>query len=149
LPTKRFANGRGYGSRFTMLRALNRNSTADLEHWLRTTASTGVSHPKDGALICAHCGHLITTPERRFAVQGAHEHRFVNPAYVVFHIGCFSQAPGCASVGSPTSAFSWFAGYSWSVAVCAACGIHLGWRYSGPDTFYGLILSRLRAQPGA
>jgi hypothetical protein len=126
---------------------LNRLSSADLENRLRPWTREADPSPEDAALVCVHCGYPITTSEHRLAVQGAHEHRCVNPAQIVFHIGCFSQAPGCGSVGSPTSAYSWFAGYRWSVAVCAACGIHLGWRYTGPDTFYGLILARLRMRP--
>ena len=71
---------------------------------------------------------------------------FANPYGVVFAIGCFSGAPGCAAVGAPSPDFSWFPGTRWQVAVCAACGLHLGWRYAGgPEGgFYGLILDRLR-----
>jgi hypothetical protein len=100
-------------------------------------------------LCCVQCLHTITSDNRRMTVSGAHRHVFANPFGHVFEIGCFSDAPGCAVVGAPSPDFSWFTGTTWRVAVCAACGLHLGWRYeSGDRAFYGLILDRLR-RPGA
>lgn len=100
-------------------------------------------------LVCAVCRLMITAPSWRVAVAGSHRHVFANPQGHVFEIGCFAAAPGCAAVGSPTSDFSWFPGTLWHVAVCVACGLHLGWRYSQSDggTFYGLILDRLLLTP--
>lgn len=76
---------------------------------------------------------------------GRHEHSVRNPHELAFRIGCFADAPGCAQRGPATRAWSWFPGYSWQVAVCAGCHVHLGWRYRGadPESFYGLILNRL------
>jgi hypothetical protein len=92
---------------------------------------------------------MITAPSWRVAVDGSHRHVFANPHGHVFEIGCFAAAPGCAAVGSPTSDFSWFPGTLWQIAVCVACGLHLGWRYIQSDgvTFYGLILDRLLLTP--
>ena len=75
----------------------------------------------------------------------AHEHTFVNPHGIVHHIGCFAAAPGCVHVGVTESAFSWFPGWTWQVAVCARCRAHVGWifRCAGQQ-FHGLILAALR-----
>ncbi|HML54540.1 MAG TPA: cereblon family protein [Solidesulfovibrio magneticus] len=100
-------------------------------------------------LVCAACRLMITAPSWRMAVAGSHRHVFANPHGHVFEIGCFAAAPGCAAVGSPTSDFSWFPGTLWQIAVCVACGLHLGWRYIQSDggRFYGLILDRLLLTP--
>ena len=68
----------------------------------------------------------------------------MNPEGTVFVIGCFAQAPGCVAIGAPMLEWTWFPGCRWQVALCRACGEHLGWRYTGADTFHGLILERLR-----
>ena len=104
-----------------------------------------------GAWIrCGQCGQQITTADQRIEQGGAHEHRFENPAGIVFRIGCFRRAPGCRRVGEATLAWTWFPGHPWSVALCTTCGTHLGWSY-GPagnaSAFHGLILDRLNERP--
>lgn len=72
--------------------------------------------------------------------MGAHEHVRMNPAGFVFTIRCFSDAAGARAVGEPSSEFAWFPHYDWQVAVCRACGAHLGWWFSSVgDRFVGLI----------
>ena len=104
-------------------------------------ADTGGSNP----LRCAACDHPITERGYRTEMSGAHEHTFVNPAGFAYVIGCFVAAPGCAYTGQPETAFSWFPGWSWQIAICGHCRIHLGWIYrlSGQQ-FHGLILAALR-----
>jgi hypothetical protein len=89
---------------------------------------------------CKNCGYVITTPG--LAIE-PHEHTFRNPAGFSFHVLCYSDAPGAADVGTATSEACWFPGYSWTFAMCRQCRCHLGWWYSGPDRFAGLISTRL------
>jgi hypothetical protein len=98
------------------------------------------------AILCAGCGAVVTTLRHRIAVNGAHEHRFMNPAGMLFHIGCFAEAIGCRIVGPDSHEYPWFPGHAWRYAMCAACGQHLGWsfRSGGHDGFFGLVLCRLR-----
>jgi hypothetical protein len=100
---------------------------------------------EEKAVRCAQCGHGITSPRERIDVQGKHCHAFFNPHGIIFEIGCFRAAPGCGYTGRVTEEFSWFAGYGWKIAVCSACGAHLGWLYSaaGKESFHGLILDSL------
>ena len=80
-------------------------------------------------------------------MDGAHEHTFVDPAGFDYRIGCFNAAPGCAHIGHTESAFSWFPGWTWQVAVCGQCRAHLGWVYrNAGEQFHGLILAALRRE---
>ena len=89
---------------------------------------------------CMHCESDITKPT--LAIE-PHEHTFKNPAGHWFNVVCYSDAPGAANVGEPTTEASWFSGYAWSFAICIECKTHLGWWFNGPDIFAGLIASRL------
>ena len=104
-----------------------------------------VDAPDDDALRCIVCDHRITDRGYRMEMSGAHEHTFVNPGGFVHTIGCFVAAPGCAHLGPSETAFSWFPGWAWQVAVCASCRAHVGWifRCAG-EQFHGLILAALR-----
>ncbi|MFB6263876.1 MAG: cereblon family protein [Bradymonadaceae bacterium] len=96
------------------------------------------------ALYCANCGEEVTSRRRSTAVQGGFEHSCVNPAGILYRIGCFDRAPGCVPSGPRSSEFSWFEGYTWRVGHCRSCGVHLGWKFeSDTDAFFGLILDRL------
>ena len=107
----------------------------------RRDAGTGEAEP----IRCAACAHPITERAYRTEQLGAHAHTFVNPAGVAFAIGCFVAAPGCAYEGRTETAFSWFPGWSWQVAVCARCRTQLGWIYRlAGQQFHGLILVALR-----
>jgi len=105
----------------------------------------GIDRGGDDALRCGLCGHRISSTTYRTERGGAHEHTFVNPHGITHHIGCFVAAPGCAHIGRTETAFSWFPGWSWQVAVCGRCHTHLGWvfRCAG-EQFHGLILAALR-----
>lgn len=96
-------------------------------------------------LRCRSCGAPITTDEERTVIAGGSVHDRVNPAGIRFRFGCFRSAAGALVVGGPTSEHTWFPGYSWSFALCAACRVHLGWHFQGPGlpSFFGLIVDRL------
>jgi hypothetical protein len=99
----------------------------------------------DRALVCARCEAAITATRHRIAVAGSHEHRFMNPAGLLFHIGCFAQAIGSTVIGPDSLEYPWFAGFAWRYAMCASCACHLGWHFrsDGKADFFGLILERI------
>ena len=100
-------------------------------------------------LVCRQCGHAITRPDQGVSVDGAHRHTFANPHGVVYEIGCFDPADGCAGAGPASEEFTWFAGFFWRIAVCRRCQVHLGWRFESQGRrFYGLILDRLSISAG-
>jgi hypothetical protein len=106
-------------------------------------AELGAADPR--ALVCTVCRARITDEAHRIERAGAHAHTFANPHGFVHHVRCFAAASGLAEVGAAESAFSWFPGYTWQIADCAACRVHIGWvfRCAG-DVFYGLVAERLR-----
>jgi hypothetical protein len=103
------------------------------------------------AILCRACGFVVTTARHRMAVQGTHEHRFMNPAGFLYHIGCFAEAVGCVTVGPASHEYPWFPGFAWRLALCGGCRGHLGWHFRGEDGvgFFGLILDRLHEGDGA
>lgn len=93
--------------------------------------------------LCVACSKKITEDKERFPYDGETEFHFSNPDGYVFDIITFRTADGCSIEGNPTLEFTWFKDHSWSYATCSRCGLHLGWKYSGKYSFYGLIKSRL------
>ena len=92
------------------------------------------------------CGAAITRARDRILVEGRHEHTFVNPSAFEYRIGCFREAEGALLAGERSTFWSWFRGYSWSIALCGRCGAHLGWGFFREDSrFFGLILDQLSA----
>jgi hypothetical protein len=96
-------------------------------------------------ILCRRCGHLITRTSARITIQGSFQHSFANPHGLVYCIGCFSTAEGCAYAGPASTEFTWFKGYRWRIAVCGACLVHIGWLFvsDGGSRFNGLILDQL------
>jgi len=101
-------------------------------------------------LVCVRCHHPITDQGSRIEVAGSFEHHGANPHGFRFRFGSFSAAPGCVPTGEPSTFYSWFPGYSWQVASCALCSVHVGWLFRSADGhFYGLILDALREEPSS
>lgn len=55
-----------------------------------------------------------------------------------------SRATNTELTGAPSAEYSWFPGYTWTIAVCASCMAHVGWRFDAmrrnlrPQQFFGL-----------
>lgn len=97
-------------------------------------------------LLCSTCRSLITHEDQAISINGRHQHAFFNPAGIAFEIRCFQRAPGVRPQGTTSIEFSWFAGHTWQIVLCATCHTHLGWQFvgqAGSSEFYGLIASRL------
>ena len=110
----------------------------------QTTGSRAVE--ADRAWRCAACGKDVASDRDRIPLEGAPARTFVNPAGIEYVIAGFRDSPGCAVQGKSSPYWSWFAGFTWQLAGCAGCAVHLGWRFSSAsESFYGLILDRLIA----
>jgi hypothetical protein len=93
--------------------------------------------------LCAWCLNRVASEKDRFARDGKSEFSFKNPEGIRFDIITFSRTIGCREVGVPTLEYTWFPGHAWSCCVCDRCQMHLGWHYTGPSEFAGLIRSRI------
>ena len=96
-------------------------------------------------VLCASCGHGIAQQSDRIEVAGGFSHYFTNPFGLEYHVGCYADAPGCAISGAAMAADTWFPGFRWRLASCAACQQHLGWYFDQTEVyFYGLVLDYIR-----
>jgi hypothetical protein len=106
----------------------------------RVAAASGSA---EGDWLCAWCHNRVANECDRLEVSGQNEFTFKNPEGIRFEIITFSQTYGCRQSGAPTLQCTWFPGYAWSYCQCAECGQHLGWFYTGPDDFAGMIKARI------
>jgi len=93
--------------------------------------------------LCAWCLDRVARDKDRFSYDGRDEFVFTNPDGIRFEIITFSQTLGCHQSGVPTLEHTWFPAHAWSFCLCARCGQHLGWCYSGVHEFAALIKDRI------
>ena len=93
--------------------------------------------------LCAWCLNRVASEKDRFAYESESQFAFKNPNGILFQIITFTQTIGCQESGVPTLEHTWFAGHAWSYCACDRCRAHLGWYYSGPSDFVGLIRERI------
>ena len=120
----------------------NQNQIIDVDTQLEPGVRVKTELKSDDWL-CIVCNKKITSDKDRFEFNNQSEFQFTNPDRYYFNIITFCTADGCREMGEPTMEFTWFPGHSWSFAVCSRCSSHLGWKYRGEFSFYGLIKSRL------
>jgi cereblon len=85
---------------------------------------------------------------------------YCNPAGLVHDVLTVGEVfPNAVALeGDPSSEFSWFPGFAWTVAVCVRCRQHLGWQFTPEEAtttrtgsgvprsrFFGLTRARVRA----
>ena len=109
---------------------------------IQTRAQPGRSDPADDWL-CAWCLNRVASEKDRFFHNGRKEFSFRNPEGIRFNIFTFTRTLGCQPSGVPTLEHTWFPGYAWSGCLCDRCRTHLGWFYTGPTEFVGLIRDRI------
>jgi hypothetical protein len=144
-PLKEYRVGNPYTA--IPLEALQQFDNRLLKDVIREEDARDETDVQRNHILCKTCGNAITSEADSIAIYGSHEHTFVNPMGLTFHIGCFSNAGGCHIMGAPTAEYTWFPGFTWSYVVCSSCFTHLGWHYnSGGSGFFGLILDQLVRQ---
>lgn len=99
--------------------------------------------PPTHLVICRYCEAVLAYLSDAIEVSGQHEYVKINPFGHQHHFRCFSEALGCSLQGPREYADSWFPGYTWQLAICAACNSHVGWLFEGNNHFYGLINNRV------
>ncbi|XP_046970638.1 protein cereblon-like [Vanessa cardui] len=100
---------------------------------------------RKSVLCCSSCAVEIARREHIFAMssEGVHSN-YTNLGGYMHDIVTVSRASNTELSGAPSAEFSWFPGYAWTIALCAACLAHVGWRFDAqrrglrPQQFYGL-----------
>lgn len=126
--------------------ASDKTASAKVEPARRPRPATALATPK-GDWLGAGCLNRIANETDRFKYEGRAEFTFSNPEGIRFEIITFSQTLGCRETGVPTLEHTWFPEHAWSFCQCGRCQVDLGWFYSGPHDFVGLIRNRLVPGP--
>lgn len=111
--------------------------------------SKGVGGNGSKVYRCVACGSVVTHSDRIILVAGNTQHQHVNPEGIECDFYTFSSCPGAIALGEATEAHTWFPGYSWRVALCVNCGLHLGWHYEllsktqPPMEFWGILIAHV------
>ncbi|CAH0591500.1 unnamed protein product [Chrysodeixis includens] len=109
---------------------------------------------KQSELCCTSCLTEIAQREHLFAMssEGVHSN-YTNLGGYMHDILTVRQATNVELSGAPSAEYSWFPGYTWTVALCAACMAHVGWRFQAekrsvwPQRFYGLCRNYVAPRP--
>ncbi|CAH0664252.1 unnamed protein product [Spodoptera exigua] len=100
---------------------------------------------RKSVLCCSSCMAQIARKEHIFPMssEGVHSN-YTNLGGYMHDILTVSEACNVETNGAPSAEYSWFPGYTWTVALCANCMVHVGWRFEAlkrslrPAQFYGL-----------
>jgi len=95
-------------------------------------------------LVCRRCGKQLGDQQHIFSMskegpQGA----FVNPGGHVHETLTLHKAKNLRLIGDPSTQYSWFPGYAWTIVECSGCWAHIGWKFTAtssrlvPEKFYG------------
>ncbi|CAG4960505.1 unnamed protein product [Colias eurytheme] len=100
---------------------------------------------KNNVLCCTSCSTEIAKREHIFAMssEGVHSN-YTNLGGYMHDIVTVVSTSHTELSGPPSAEYSWFPGYTWTVALCAVCTTHVGWRFDAlkrnlrPQQFYGV-----------
>jgi len=104
-------------------------------------------------LCCRNCEEEIGKQEDIFSMssegpQGA----YVNPGGYVHETLTLYKAKNLSLIGEPSTEYSWFPGYAWTICQCRFCDSHMGWKFTAssgslvPKKFWGLSRRSLMPQ---
>jgi len=104
-------------------------------------------------LVCRRCSKQLGDQQNIFSMskegpQGA----FVNPNGHVHETLTLYKAKNLRLVGEPSTEYSWFPGYAWTITECLGCWNHIGWKFTStnhklrPEKFYGFSRRNIEAK---
>lgn len=100
-------------------------------------------------IVCRRCATFLSEEKAVFSVtEGGAVQVFPNPSGWLRKIVTVRWAENLVPVSRPTTDFTWFAGYAWTIVTCAGCAAHLGWLYEDVAnqsiaSFYGLLVAEV------
>lgn len=87
--------------------------------------------PGEDPVRCRTCSRALAARGARPPLPDGRERgTFTNPAGHRFELLAFHEAPGTIAITPPSTAYAWFHGYAWQVALCRGCETHVGWRFA-------------------
>ena len=104
-------------------------------------------------LVCKRCSKQLGDQRNIFSMskegpQGA----FVNPGGHVHETLTLYKTKNLRLVGQPSTEYSWFPGYAWTITECLGCWSHIGWKFTAtntklrPEKFYGFSRRSIEAK---
>ena len=102
-------------------------------------------------ICCAKCRTKLCRKDDVFAmsVQGP-QGTYVNPTGYLHETITVYKAESLVLHGRPSTEYSWFPGYAWSICYCARCEEHIGWKFTTttdkslkPEFFWGLTRKQI------
>ncbi|CAG9782347.1 unnamed protein product [Diatraea saccharalis] len=80
-------------------------------------------------LCCGSCLTEIARREHIFAMSsdGVHSN-YTNLGGFMHDVVTVSSAGNVVLDGGASAQYSWFPGYTWTIALCRSCAAHVGWR---------------------
>jgi len=104
-------------------------------------------------LICRRCKEHLGDQQNIFSMskegpQGA----FVNPNGHVHETLTLYKAKNLRLIGQPSTVYSWFPGYAWTITECLGCSSHIGWKFTStnsklrPQKFYGITRTSIEVK---
>ncbi|XP_020297490.1 protein cereblon isoform X3 [Pseudomyrmex gracilis] len=107
---------------------------------------------EDKIYVCVNCESLIGRQSHMFPMnKEGPQGTYVNPGGVIHETITFYHVQGVILNSSPPSTdFSWFPGYAWTIAICKCCREHVGWKFTAtesdlrPKEFWGLTRRSLK-----
>ncbi|KAE8743794.1 hypothetical protein FOCC_FOCC009571 [Frankliniella occidentalis] len=109
---------------------------------------------KPSILCCRNCNQTIANQQDVFSMSAEGlQGTYVNPHGFVHDTITIRKANGIVLQNQPPSTeFSWFPGYGWTIAACSQCQRHIGWRFTATDSqtrpskFWGLCRRSLNSK---
>ncbi|VDM41513.1 unnamed protein product [Toxocara canis] len=100
-------------------------------------------------IVCRGCGTTLSKMSNMINVSTeGNSALYVNPGGYVHDLFTVSEVRSTVARGRPSSEYSWFPGYKWTIHECAYCMQHVGWRFTSsnltPSSFFGLTRSSIR-----
>ena len=102
-------------------------------------------------LCCRRCNSEIGAQKDIFSMSTeGPQNAYVNTGGYVHNTLTLKTAKGLRLVGEPSTEFSWFPGYAWTIAQCGNCDTHIGWKFTAtrrnltPKKFFGVSGKSIR-----
>nr|CAD7449308.1 unnamed protein product [Timema bartmani] len=97
-------------------------------------------------LCCRDCQAKIANQKDVFSMSlEGPQGTYVNPGGYVHETITLHKAKGVRVLNqAPSTEYTWFPGYGWTIAECRTCRKHMGWKFTAmekhlkPDKFLGL-----------